>query len=137
MTSGVKHDQDKADLSLIPLSGMEAEARAFMWGEKKYSRGNYKGGLESHRLIAAAMRHLAAWEQGEDADPESGGSHIGHARACLSMLLECQRLGTLKDTRYRATAAKLLINKTSGTDVGEEYRPHWALASGVSSGNIK
>ncbi len=74
--------------------------QAFMHGERKYGRDNYKGGMESHRFIAAALRHIFAWQNGEDKDPESGYHHLGHALASLGMLLECERLGSLKDTRY-------------------------------------
>lgn len=101
--SGKKFDSNKPDLSLIPLSALAETAKAFMLGEQKYSRGNYKLGLESHRLVAAALRHILTWEQGESLDPESGASHLGHAMACLAMIMETQRLGTLKDTRYSIT----------------------------------
>jgi hypothetical protein len=74
--------------------------QAFMHGQRKYGRDNYKQGMESHRYIAAALRHIFAWQNGEEHDPESGYHHLGHALASLGMLLECQRLGTLTDTRY-------------------------------------
>lgn len=99
MSGGKKDDQGKADLSLIPLVAMTEEAKGFMLGEKKYGRYNFTKGLQASRLIAAAMRHILQWQQGEDLDPESGASHLGHARCCLAMLLECQRLGTLVDDR--------------------------------------
>lgn len=98
-TGGKKFDNGKADLSLIPLSAMEEEAYAFMLGEQKYGRYNYCEGLESHRLVAAALRHILQYQNGEDLDSESGRSHLGHARACLAMLIHCERIGTLKDTR--------------------------------------
>lgn len=99
-TGALKFDTGKADLSLIPLVAMIEEAKGFMLGEKKYGRYNYCKGLEVSRLIGAAMRHILAYQQGENLDPESGASHLGHARCCLAMLLECERLGTLKDDRY-------------------------------------
>jgi hypothetical protein len=98
--SGIKHDSEKIDLSLTPKAAIEAMCQAFMHGLRKYGRDNYKGGMESHRYIAAAMRHILAWQNGEELDPESGYPHLGHALASIAMLLECQRLGTLKDTRY-------------------------------------
>ena len=99
--SGVKHDQGKEDLSLIPLSALKEEAKGFMLGEKKYGRDNFKQGMEVSRLIAAALRHIHQYMEGEDADPESGASHLGHARCCLAMILECERLGTLVDNRHK------------------------------------
>lgn len=101
MTEGRKNDKGKPDLSLVPLVALVEEARGFMLGEQKYGRYNYLRGMESSRLVAAALRHILAWECGEDTDPESGASHLGHARCCLAMLLHTQQLGTLKDTRFR------------------------------------
>ncbi len=98
--SGIKHDGEKIDLSLTPKAAIEAMDQAFMYGQRKYGRDNYKQGMESHRFIAAALRHIFAWQDGEELDPESGYSHLGHALASIGMLLECQRLGSLKDTRY-------------------------------------
>lgn len=98
-SGALKYDDSKADLSLLPLPAMEAEARALMYGEKKYGRDNWRLGMESHRLVAAALRHIHAYNEGEDNDQESGVSHLGHARACLGMLLGTIAAGTAKDTR--------------------------------------
>lgn len=96
---GVKYDDGKVDLTLVPLIALEAEARALMFGEKKYGRYNYTQGFDSSRLTAAALRHLYAHVNGVDVDPESGLLHLGHARACLAMHLHCEQLGTLRDNR--------------------------------------
>ncbi len=96
---GLKFDTGKPDLSLVPLSALEGMAKAFMVGEKKYGRGQYKKGFESHRLVAAVLRHVTAWNDGETLDPETGNNHLWHALASLAMLLECEKIGTLKDTR--------------------------------------
>lgn len=97
--AGIKYDQGKPDLSLCPYPALEALAHALGYGCEKYSRYNYCEGFESNRLIAAALRHIHAWNSGEDDDPESGVDHLGHALACLSMLIHCRALGTLTDTR--------------------------------------
>ncbi len=95
-----KYDSNKPDLSILPLAGLCAVAAALSLGEKKYGRHDfYKGGIESHRMIAAALRHLYAWESGEDNDPESGASHLGHAAANCLMLLAQMDKGTLNDSR--------------------------------------
>ena len=104
--SGTKHDTGKVDISLVPLVATEAEARALMFGEKKYGRYNYTQGFETSRLVAACLRHVLAYQDGEDTDPESGLSHIGHAKACLSMLLHCDQLGTLRDNRLKKEDVK-------------------------------
>lgn len=101
MSSASKNDQAKADLSLIPLVAMEAAARALMVGEKKYGRYNYYKGHQASQLIAAMERHAKAWMEGEENDPVDGQPHLGSVIACAAMLLQQQKLGTLKDNRYK------------------------------------
>lgn len=98
---GTKHDSGKPDLSLVPRVLIEAVAQALQFGEGKYGRYNYLKGFDSHRLIAACLRHLIAYQDGENLDPESNLPHLSHAVACLAMLMHCQQVGTLKDTRFK------------------------------------
>lgn len=98
---GTKHDNGKPDLSLVPLIALEHEAKALMFGEKKYGRYNYTGGFEVSRLTSAALRHIYSYNNGHTLDDESRLHHLGHARACLAMLLHCEQLGTLRDNRYK------------------------------------
>lgn len=97
-----KNDKEKLDLSLIPYVAIQAEAKAFMVGEKKYGRYNYCQGHKASQLIAAMQRHLLAWFNGEDFDPIDGQHHLGSVKACASMLLRQEELGTLIDDRYRS-----------------------------------
>lgn len=99
-TSGVKYDQGKPDYSLITRAMVEPMIRALMYGEKKYARGNFRNGFTNTRLAAAAMRHIMAYLDREDLDPESGVSHLGHAMAALGMLLDNEATGTSTDGRY-------------------------------------
>ena len=98
---GTKHDDGKPDLSLVPYIAVSTEALALGFGEKKYGRYNYTSGFEVSRLTAAALRHIYQYNSGETFDHESGLHHIGHARACLAILLHCEQLGTLRDNRYK------------------------------------
>ncbi len=98
---GIKHDQEKPDLSLLPKEFLEEVAKAFMHGEKKYGRYNYRNGMDWHRLIAACFRHITAFNEGEDNDKESSFSHLGHAGACIAMLLVYKKNSLGKDTRYK------------------------------------
>ena len=98
-----KNDSEKADLSLVPRVALEAAARAFQVGEKKYGRYNYYKGHTASQLIAALMRHATAWMEGEENDPQDGQAHLGSVIACAAMLLQQQKLGTLKDNRYKET----------------------------------
>lgn len=95
-----KNDSEKADLSLIPRVALEAAARAFMVGEKKYGRYNFYKGHNASQLVAALLRHATAWMEGEETDPQDGQHHLGSVIACAAMLLQQQKLGTLKDNRH-------------------------------------
>jgi hypothetical protein len=97
--TGVKHDQGKADLSLIPYSAMIAEAQALMVGERKYGRYNYENGMEVTRIMSALLRHAYAYLNGEENDPVDGQPHLGSIRACTSMIIRSAELGTLIDNR--------------------------------------
>lgn len=83
-----KHDVGKPPIGLIPGPAIIAEARAFGFGRGLYGQWNYKNGMEWTRLIDAALRHIIAFKEGEEAASDSGVHHLGHARACLGMLLD-------------------------------------------------
>lgn len=84
--SGARYNDNKPDLALIPLCTLEDEARVWMHGRVKYAPWNYAKGMAWSIPLACALRHLAAFQQGEDADPESGLPHLAHAMANLRML---------------------------------------------------
>lgn len=93
---GTKHDTGKIRIELIPPTAIEEMGKAFTFGASKYEDHNWSKGFNWDRLIGAALRHLLAFNRGEDKDPESGESHIAHALACLAMLSahEVEGLGT-------------------------------------------
>ena len=96
---GIKNDQDKPDLTLLPAKAKSDIARAFMYGAKKYGRNNYKKGMKWSRVLAAAERHLDAFKEGEDTDEESGLNHLAHLGACVCMLLHYYNTETGQDDR--------------------------------------
>lgn len=98
---GTKFDEGKPDLSLLPYSALAEIAKAMMVGEKKYGRYNYLSKLEAGRLTAACARHLFKWYQGEDTDPETDISHLGHAGANIVMLLNLLATDNLIDDRFK------------------------------------
>lgn len=98
--TGVKHDQEKPPMALIPPEAMELEARVWAFGLRKYSAHNWRGGLSTLRVCSAILRHTYAIVRGEDTDPESGLPHAAHIRCCAGML--CAFLGREDlDDRYK------------------------------------
>lgn len=94
----IKHDQVKPDYSLLPLADLEGLVSVLAYGAKKYTRNNWKqgGGHDPNRLIAACLRHLAAYQEGQLVDEESGLSHISHAACNLVFLMRQIRLTKVK-----------------------------------------
>lgn len=87
ISTGVKHDSGKPDMTMIPFQALEEVAKVMMFGKEKYGRDNWKAGITTTRLSAAALRHLGQWCDGIDLDKESNENHIAHAAANLLMLL--------------------------------------------------
>ena len=84
--SGARYNDGKPDFSLIPLWTLVGEARVWARGAKKYSAWNWTKGMPWSVPFACAMRHLSAWQNGEDIDPESGESHLDHVACNIRML---------------------------------------------------
>ncbi len=91
--SGARYNDGKAAFDLIPLCTLEDEARVWEHGRKKYAAWNWAKGMAWSVPFGCAMRHLAAWQRGEELDPESGLPHLAHAMCNLRML-------TLYATQY-------------------------------------
>jgi hypothetical protein len=105
MSTGVKHDEGKAQLDLLPRRGLVAVARVLEMGRKKYGRDNWKGGLAWSRPAGAALRHLFAWLDGESNDPESGLSHLAHVACNMLFLLEYEKTHPELDDRAKEVAS--------------------------------
>ena len=101
-TQAKKNDTGKPPIGLIPRSALLEEARVLDFGAKKYDLHNWRKGMDHSRLTDAALRHILAYIDGEDNDPETGISHLAHARCSLGFLIEYQQKKLGKDDRYGA-----------------------------------
>ena len=102
----------KPPLHLIPSAAEILESLAMAHGARKYGPFNWRWSkIKASIYIAAARRHLAQWFDGQDEDPESGVSHLAHARACLGILLDAMSLEQMIDDRPATGAAPELIEK--------------------------
>lgn len=90
----------KAPMSTVPTRVMFELGLAMLEGARKYSRHNYRvSGVRASVYYDAALRHLAAFWEGEDADPDSGMPHVVKAIACLAVLRDSQHMGNWIDDR--------------------------------------
>ena len=97
-----KYDVGKPRMDLLPPIAQEQVAEAFTYGANKYAPWNYLNeGLDTSRLFAATIRHLNEWNKGNDIDPESNVSHLGHAGANIAMLIETLKHYPNKDDRFK------------------------------------
>ena len=101
--NAVKHDSGKPMMGLLPPKALRAIADIFTYGAAKYANHNYKhgDGLNWDRVYDACLRHLNAWNDGEDNDQETGKSHLYHAGCCIMMLIDLVDSGIGHDGRFK------------------------------------
>ena len=84
---GVKFDGDKLRYDLIPADALRQLAEVYTMGAKKYDDNNWRKGIKWSRIYGAIQRHINAFWEGEDMDPESGLNHLSHAAwGCFTLL---------------------------------------------------
>lgn len=123
----------KPPIHLIPPVALIEEAVVFDLGSKKYGPYNWRlTNVSAEVYIAAALRHILSWQDGENIDPESGATHLAHARACLAIIIDAKSQGRLMDDRPIAGHAAEVIKaftKTETPDVpGQMYFPDVAMS---------
>jgi hypothetical protein len=99
--SALKFDTDKLPVNLLSSEALMQTAAVLKFGADKYAEHNWRAGFAWSRPLAAAMRHIMAFNDGEDKDPESGLSHLAHAMCCIMFLLEFEKTHRELDDRYK------------------------------------
>ncbi|MDO5606480.1 MAG: DUF5664 domain-containing protein [Paracoccus sp. (in: a-proteobacteria)] len=90
----------KVPFDALPMQVIAELAVAHGEGALKYGRHNWRfGKVRASTYYAAALRHLTAWIDGEDTDPDSGLSHIVKAMASLSVMRDAMLTNALDDDR--------------------------------------
>jgi hypothetical protein len=91
---------NKVPFHLWPETASAYGAMGFLDGALKYGRSNWRhAGVKASIYYDAARRHLNAWFEGEDNDPQSGVPHLGHALACIAILVDAVEAKKLNDDR--------------------------------------
>jgi hypothetical protein len=83
----LRYNEGKPRYSLIDFKTLEPMVRVLEFGEQKYSRDNWKKGLDTNEILDSMLRHITALQSGELIDAESGQSHAGHIM-CNAMFLQ-------------------------------------------------
>lgn len=108
----------KVPVHTVPPALMIGAARAFGEGANKYGAFNWRTSkVETMTYIGAMLRHLAAYADGEDVDPESttGKLHLEGIAACVGILLDCTAGGFLIDNRPPKGPAPQLVRTPAVT----------------------
>lgn len=107
---------DKLPLHLWPETASMMGCLGLLEGMLKYGRANWRvAGVRATIYVDALRRHVGAWAEGEDSDPDSGLPHLSHALACLAILVDAQAAGQLVDDRQYPGGHRALV---------EELTPH-------------
>ncbi len=96
---GVKADKGKIPYELLAPEYLEATASVLQFGANKYGSRNWELGMDWSRPFGALMRHMWAWWKGEEADPETGMSHLWHAACCIMFLIAYEKRQIGNDNR--------------------------------------
>lgn len=90
----------KAPLEFLVSTMDPLDAAVHKHGADKYGKLNWRlDKITATTYVGAMRRHLNAWAEGEDLDPESGKPHLTHLRACCAVVLDAAMHGTLIDNR--------------------------------------
>jgi hypothetical protein len=67
-------------------------------------------GVRASIYIDAVRRHLTAWFEGEELDPDSGVPHLAHALACIAIIVDSMYAGKLMDDRQISGGWRKAVN---------------------------
>lgn len=105
---------DKLPLHLWPVTASALGSLGLLDGMLKYGRSNFRAiGVRASIYFDAANRHLNAWFEGEECDPDSGLDHLAHALACMAIIVDARAAGKLNDDRMTAGGYRKLITELS------------------------
>jgi hypothetical protein len=92
----------KVPMWLLPPYALQQTAWVHKLGASKYQPYNWRDtGVCATTYISAIMRHLDAWRDGEDIDPESGVTHLAHIAASCNILMDANKCDKLIDDRRK------------------------------------
>ena len=90
----------KNPMHLIPYEASAVVARALKSGADKYGEFNWRENhVKMSTYIAAIRRHVGEWQEGRDADPETGEHPLAHVAASCLIILDAIKHGCVEDDR--------------------------------------
>jgi hypothetical protein len=139
MSTKPTNPKDAIGSSKIPLHLFPSTAKVYgtlglLDGMLKYGRTNWRAaGIRTSIYYDAINRHLDAWFEGEDIDPDSGLPHLAHAIAGIAILIDGTEKENITDdrmypTNYRQTMNRLSPEVERLKEKHDETPHHWTIA---------
>lgn len=102
----------KVPFDTVPPAAIAYMSLAMGLGARKYGSFNWREkNVKATIYYAAMMRHMHAWFDGQELDPESGYPHIAHALACAAILADATEGGNLVDDRPKVGAFAAILDR--------------------------
>lgn len=91
---------NKIPLHLWPTTATALGAIGMLNGALKYGRANFReAGIRPTIYLDAVKRHLDAWIEGEECDPDDGVPHLAAALAGIAIVVDARVAGKFNDDR--------------------------------------
>jgi 5'(3')-deoxyribonucleotidase/ribosomal protein L32 len=127
--NGLRFNDGKLRYDLVPQYAQEQYVKVLTHGANKYGDHNWKRGMKWSSVLASMKRHIAAFESGEDYDPETGEYHMAHVMCNSAFMTQYYRIYPQGDDRehvyLRAPKIGLDIDEVLG-----DWITHWTKHHG-------
>lgn len=127
---GLRFNQGKPRYDLLEPFAISELVKIFTKGAEKYAERNWEKGMSWSKVLASLKRHIAAFEQGEDFDPELGTYHMANAAWNALALVSYYKLAPHYDDRNH----KYLNEKRYALDIDDvlaDFTGYWAQTHGM------
>jgi hypothetical protein len=105
---------DKLPLHLWPTTATAAGSIALLCGALKYGRANWRhAGVRATIYADAIRRHLDAWLEGEEVDPDDGVPHLWAILAGTAILIDAKAAAKLTDDRHTAGGYREFVSEST------------------------
>ncbi len=139
MSHSPKHEfaTNKLPLHLWPASATMMGCIGLLNGALKYGRSNFRvDGILASEYVDACRRHLDAWFEGEEKDPDDGVPHLSAVLATVAIIVEAIAAGTFIDDRqikggYREIRDELTTHVARLKELHKDKNPKHYNIGGV------
>ena len=121
----------KIQLQLVPSSASIAIANGLVEGADKYGAWNWRDQpIQVMTYVGSMKRHIAAWVEGEDIDPDGNGkTHLEGAIASLAIIIDAVSCGVAIDDRPVVKDSGVLdaLQQGSRNKPSKAELPQWMI----------